>query len=81
MEKSIMCGMWRGSTGNIEVSCIYHGISRQQAIINFIQQYFNNNYNTWNYPNTIEGIYKSNFIKDRILYNYSDDIVIYAQYN
>ena len=80
MSKNIIVGLWDAKKPEIETSYIYNGISREKAIICFINQYFNKNYNTWEYETQLNGIRKSNIIKDRLLYDYTDDLIIYAQY-
>lgn len=79
--KSIIIGVWDAKNPDGQTSYLYHGITREQGIINFIYQYFKKDFSTWNYPNKLNGIHKSNVIKDRLLYDYTDDIIIYAQYN
>jgi hypothetical protein len=80
-NKSIIAGVWNAATGEFIHEALYHGITREKAIINIIKQFFNKDYCTWNYPDNIEGIHKSQVIKDRLLYDYTDNIIIYAQYN
>lgn len=80
MKKTILVGIWDANNLDIKTTYLYHGISRKQAIINFIHQYFNNDYNTMSYEKELSGIYKSNCIKDRLLYDYTEDIIIYSQY-
>lgn len=80
MNKSIIVSFWDANKPQTETSWLYTGISREKAIIYFIEQYFKNNYNTWMYPEKLTGIYKSNVIKDRLLYDYTDDIIIFSQY-
>lgn len=50
----------------------------KEALIAAVEQY-KGNYNWWDYPKELEGIYKSNVIKDRLLYNITDDLIMYAQ--
>ena len=47
-------------------------------MISAVMQY-KGNFNTQDYPSKLDGIYKSNIIKDRLLYNLSDDLIIYSQ--
>lgn len=79
--QSVIVGIWNANKPDISITFLYHGISREKAIICFINQYFKHNYNSWEYSDTIQGIRKSNVIKDRLLYDYSEDIIVYAQYN
>ena len=53
-------------------------LSPRKAMINAVMQY-KWNFNTQDYPSKLDGIYKSNVIKDRLLYNLSDDLIIYSQ--
>lgn len=55
-----------------------YALSPRKAMINAVMQY-KGNFNTQDYPSKLDGIYKSNVIKDRLLYNLSDDLVIYSQ--
>lgn len=81
MKKSIVVTFWDATKGNTEnTSFIYHGITREKGIITFIKQYFYNDYNTADYPEKLDGIYKSHVIKDRLLYDFSENIVVYSQY-
>lgn len=80
MKKNILVGIWDANNPDNVTTWLYCGISKEKALISFIKQYIDHNYNTWNYPDHIEGIYNSHVIKDRILYDLTDDIVIYAQY-
>ena len=81
MKKSVIVGVWDANKPDITTSYLYHGISREKAIICFINQYFKKNFNTSDYPDTIQGIRKSSLIKDRLLYDYTENLIIYAQYN
>ena len=49
-----------------------------QAMIAAVNQY-NRNYNWWQYPKKLEGVYKSNMVKGRLLYNISDNLIMYSQ--
>ena len=80
MKKNILVGVWDATqTNDNNITWIYHTTNQKQAIINFLYQYFKHDYNTFNYPDDIAGIYKSKVIKDRYLYNVTDNIIIYAQ--
>ncbi len=48
------------------------------AMIAYLEQ-MRGNFNTWTYPKDLEGIYKSQAVQDRILYDLTDDITVYAQ--
>lgn len=78
--KKVIVSYWNATNPKIEESFIYTGITRKQAIINFIEQYFNKNYNTRTYAKDLNGIYKSHVIKDRLLFDYTENIVIYSQF-
>jgi hypothetical protein len=80
MKKSILVIEYNIRTGKDVKTYLYHGITRKQGIINYIMQEKHNNFNTWEYPTSLDGIIKSNFIKDRILYQYNDNTIIYSQY-
>jgi hypothetical protein len=53
-------------------------LSPMKAMISAVMQY-KGDFNTQNYPSKLDGIYKSNVIKDRLLYNLSDDFIMYSQ--
>lgn len=53
-------------------------LSPMKAMISAVMQY-KGDFNTQNYPSELDGIYKSNVIKDRLLYNLSDDLIMYSQ--
>ena len=80
MKKSVFVTEYNIITGKDVKNVLYHGITRKQGIINYIMQEKKHNYNTWEYPTNLDGIIKSNFIKDRIIYQYNDDTIIYSQY-
>lgn len=74
--KSIVM-LFDAAKGNFVKECIYT-LPPKKALICAIKQY-HNDFNTFNYPDDIEGIYKSNVIKDRLLFNLSDDLILYSQ--
>ena len=80
MKKSVLVGIWDANNPDDITTWLYHGITREKALIAFIQQYINKDYSTASYPGTLPGIYNSKVIKDRILYDINDDLVIYAQF-
>lgn len=57
-------------TGKINKLAIYT-VDPKRALINFIMQYIHNNFNTWNYPEHINGIRESDTVKQHFYY---DDI-------
>lgn len=57
---------------------VIYTLSPMKAIISAVMQY-KGDFNTQNYPSKLDGIYKSNVIKDRFLYNLSDDLIMYSQ--
>ena len=50
----------------------------KKALICAINQH-KGNFNTWEYPNDIEGIHKSNCVKGRLLFDIDEDRILYAQ--
>lgn len=50
----------------------------RKALINAVMQY-NGDYNWWNYPKDLEGIHNSPCIKDRLLYDITEDLIMYSQ--
>ena len=69
--------IWDGNTGECIKSARYT-LSPKKALIAAVMQY-NGNYNTWEYPKDIKGIYKSKFVKGRLIYDISDRYVMYSQ--
>lgn len=63
--------------GNIDLIAIYT-LSPKKALINYIMQYIYNNYNTWTYPDHIDGIKKSKIKPDH--YYYDLESVVIASY-
>ena len=53
-------------------------LSPKKALINAVMQY-KGNMNTWEYPKDLDGIYKSRVVKDRLLYDITDNLTMYAQ--
>ena len=81
MKKTVLVSFWDATKGNTsEKTVFYQGITREKALLCFVKQYFENDFNTLDYPETLDGIYKSNVIKDRILYDYTENIIVYAQF-
>lgn len=66
------------NTGEIEKEAIYI-LPAKKALISYLQQR-NGNYNTWTYPEDMEGIRKS-IRPNTLLYQVNDSIVIYATEN
>lgn len=50
----------------------------KEALIAGMMQH-KGNVNTWEYPKDIKGIYKSSVVKDRLLYDITDDLIMYSQ--
>lgn len=50
----------------------------KKALICAVNQY-KGNFNTWEYPNDMEGIHKSNCVKGRLLFDITEDLIMYAQ--
>ena len=48
-------------------------LSPMKAMISAVMQY------KGDFPSKLDGIYKSNVVKDRLLYNLSDDLIMYSQ--
>lgn len=78
--KNIICGVW-DAKNEIITTCLYSNMTREYALNLFYNQYIKKDFNTWNYCNDkLSGIRKSNAIRDRLLYDVTDDIIIYSQY-
>ena len=69
--------IWKGTTGKILKKAVY-SLPIKEALIAAVEQY-KGNYNFWTYPKELEGIYKSQIKKDRLLYDLTDDLTIAAQ--
>ena len=76
--KRVFVMLWDGRTGRDEQTSVYESETVKKALINAIMQY-KGNYNTWDYPKDLDGIHKSNCVKGRLLYDISEDLVMYAQ--
>jgi len=79
MNKKIICMLFDAKKGDFIQTVFYNNMSRENALICFVEQY-SGNYSTWEYPKKLEGIYKSKVIKDRLLYDITEDLIVYAQY-
>ena len=55
-----------------------YSLPPKNALICAVMQYKGNT-NTWEYPKDLDGIYKSRMVKDRLLYDITDNLTIYAQ--
>ena len=53
-------------------------LTPMEAMIAAVEQY-KGNYNTWEYPKTLNGVYKSNVVNNRLLYNISGHLILYSQ--
>lgn len=78
MKENIIVTLWDGCTGAFGPEELFHNMTAKEALITFLEQ-LKGNFNTWTYPEDLEGIYPSNCIKDRINYDLTEDIVVYAQ--
>lgn len=56
-------------TGKVVGTCAY-SVGPKKAIVNYIMQYIKNNWNTWQYPEYIDGVRQS--IKAPNRYYYDD---------
>lgn len=77
-ENKVWVTVWNMATGNPIKEGLYTNMTVKQALICGIQQ-FKGNLNTWEYPKDMNGIYKSNLVKGRLLYDISAEIVVSAQ--
>ena len=55
-----------------------YSLPPKKALICAVMQY-KGNINTWEYPKDLDGIYKSRMVKDRLLYDITDNLTMYAQ--
>lgn len=76
MDKTMVI-LWNMETGNAEKTAFY-SLPIKKALICAINQY-NGNFNTANYPADVNGIYKSKMIKDRLIYDISENLILTAQ--
>lgn len=49
-----------------------------EAMIAAVEQY-KGNYNTWEYPKKLDGVRKSNFVKGRLLYDLTENLILESQ--
>jgi hypothetical protein len=61
-------------TGELKHSCLFTA-NTKQALINHIRQAIHNDYNTWNYPEHIEGIKESTTKQGVLYYEYENQII------
>ena len=54
-----------------------YSLPPMKALICAVEQY-KGNFNTWDYPDKLDGIYKSNIIESGLLYNIND-LIMYSQ--
>ena len=69
--------LFDGRKGEFVKEIIYT-LSPRKALICAAMQY-KGNFNTWEYPDDLEGIYKSKVIKDRLLYDIDENLIMYSQ--
>ena len=55
-----------------------YSLPPRKALICAVMQY-KGNFNTCKYPDDLEEIYKSNVIKDRLLYDINENLIMYSQ--
>ena len=77
-ENKVLVMLWDGRSGDFIKTMLYANITVKQALINAVYQ-LRDNYNTWEYPKDLDGIYKSKMVKDRLLYDIGEDLILYAQ--
>ena len=77
-EDKVWVTIWDGRGGSIVKECLYTNMTVKEALICGINQ-FRGNFNTWEYPKDMDGIYKSKMVKGRLLYDLSSDVSVYAQ--
>lgn len=76
---TIRVQLWDASAGgDFYNGAIFYNMTAKAAMIAYLEQ-MRGNFNTWTYPKDLEGIYKSQAVQDRILYDLTDDITVYAQ--
>ena len=56
----------------------FYSLPPKKALIAAVMQYKGNT-NTWEYPTDLDGIYKSHIIKDRLMYDITENLIMYAQ--
>jgi hypothetical protein len=76
MKKSIVT-LFDAKAGEF-IQKSFYCLSAKQALIAAVMRY-NGNFNTWEYPENIEGIYKSNCIKHRLLFDINENLIMYSQ--
>lgn len=78
MKTNIIVQLWDANAGDFYRSALFYNTTPEKALIAYLEQ-MKGNFNTWTYPEDLEGIYKSQAVQDRILYDLTDDITVYAQ--
>jgi len=69
--------LFDANEGEFVKEAVYN-LPPKQALINAVMQY-RGDYNTENYPKEIDGIYKSKMVKDRLLFDLSENLTLYSQ--
>ena len=77
-ECKVWVTVWNMRGGDVVKECLYTNMTVKEALICGINQ-FRGNFNTWEYPKDMDGIYKSASVRGRLLYDISDDVIISAQ--
>ena len=50
-------------------------VTAKQALINYVMQFKNKNFNTWQYPDTLQGMRESPTVKDHWYYDYKNIVI------
>ena len=77
-ENKVLVMIWDTRSGDFVKTAFYTDISIKQALINAVYQ-LKGNFNTWEYPTELDGIYKSKVVKDRLLFDVSENVTLVAQ--
>jgi hypothetical protein len=77
MKNKSIVSVFDATKGEFTEEKMYYLPPKKALICEIMQR--KGNYNTSNYPKNLDGIYKSKVIKDRLLYDFSENIILYSQ--
>lgn len=65
------------NNGQIDDAAIY-SLPPKEALVAFVMQYFDYNFNTWEYPDIIKGMWESSTVPNHWYWEWGD--VVYGSY-
>ena len=77
-ERKVWVTVWNMESGEPVKEGLYTDMTVKDALICGVEQ-FKGNFNTWEYPKDLKGIYESRMVQGRLLYDISNNVVVSAQ--